>query len=115
MLKVKTGKVPIFATALLGLFFVPAGLWFLFLAIMDFRMLNLVIGVISLVLFGGIALINLRAHFKSVKYFSNDGIMRNDGRNFAWSEMSRVVTQTRINRRNGVAYSGKDQQFSGNI
>ncbi|MEP6902498.1 MAG: hypothetical protein ABJA66_12155 [Actinomycetota bacterium] len=96
-------------------------------------MLNLVLGIALPALFGGIVLINLRAHFKSVKYFSNDGIMRNDGRNFAWSELHRVITQTRIKSANGhrqnylahqnplqkrrisVAHSGKDQQFRGNF
>jgi hypothetical protein len=54
------------------------------------------IGLMCLILFGVVVWLILRGHGKSVKYFSDEGLVRNDGRGFAWTDLSRVVNQFRI-------------------
>lgn len=88
-LEVKTSKVHIVATALLGLFFVPIGL----LLIINGRF---ELGFLALVMFAAVFLLVRRAHQKTVKYFSDEMLVRNDGKSFAWADLHRVVNQIRI-------------------
>jgi hypothetical protein len=49
-----------------------------------------------LVAYGAISWLVRRGHARSVKYFSDEGLARNDGRSFAWADLNRVVDQIRI-------------------
>ena len=87
-LDVKTSKLHIVATALLGLFFVPIGL----LLIINGRF---GIGLLALVMFVVVFLLVRRGHRKTVRYFSDEKLVRNDGKSFAWADLNRVVNQIR--------------------
>ena len=95
-LEVKLSKLPLILAVLLGLFFVPAGLGLLINGLLKgFEVVPLGIGVMLLVTFVVIVLLIRRGQVKSVRYFSDDGLVRNDGRSFAWAELDRVVNQVR--------------------
>jgi hypothetical protein len=98
-LEVKTDKLQFIIAFLLGLFFVPIGLWNLVRASSrGFSVMPLVMGLMLLGLYSVVIWLVFRGYYKSVKYFSDEGLVRNDGRNFAWSELSRVVYQLRRSR-----------------
>lgn len=54
------------------------------------------IGAAVLLLFGVVIWLVRRGHAKSVKYFSDEGLTRNDGRSFLWTDLNRVVNQWTI-------------------
>jgi len=60
------------------------------------------IGLVSLMLFGVVVWLVRRGHKKSVRRFSAEGLVRNDGQSFAWPELCRVVDRVRV--RNGRKY-----------
>jgi hypothetical protein len=96
-LEVKTSKLQFILAVLLGLFFVPFGL----LSLIDgwlkgFAPVPLGIGLMLLVTYGAIIWLVRRGHARSVKYFSDEGLARNDGRSFAWVDLNRVVDQIKI-------------------
>jgi hypothetical protein len=96
-LEVKTSKLQLILAILLGLFFVPFGL----LSLMDglskgFAVVPLGMGLMMLVAYGAIIWLIRRGHANSVKYFSDEGLARNDGRSFLWNDLNRVVDQIRI-------------------
>jgi len=96
-LVVKTSKFPYVLIVLLGLFFVPFGVGLLIAGVVrggDVGSLG--IGFLLLLTFTGIVLLMRRGHRKSVKYFSPEGLVRNDGHSFKWSELNRVVNKVRI-------------------
>lgn len=97
-LQVKTSKLHFILVILLGLFFVPLGSMIVINGLLKGRVLApLVIGTFSL---GGYALVVWavrRGHGRSVRSFSEEGLLRNDGRQFLWTDLSRVVNQIRIN------------------
>lgn len=96
-LEVKASKTTFVLVILLGLFFIPMGLMSLLSGLLKgFNIVPFGIGLMCLVLFGFVVWLILRGHGKSVKYFSDEGLMRNDGRSFAWADLSRVVNQFRI-------------------
>ena len=96
-LEVKASKTPFVLLILLGLFFVPMGLVNLFSGLLKgFSVVPLGIGLMCLLLFGVLVWVILRAHGKSVRYLSEEGLVRNDGRRFSWSELSRVVDKVRV-------------------
>jgi hypothetical protein len=98
-LEVKTDKLQFIITVLLGLFFVPVGLWSLIRTISTgFSVVPLVIGLMMLGSYSAIIWLVFRGYYKSVKYFSEEGLVRNDGRQFAWTQLSRVVYQLRRSR-----------------
>ncbi len=49
-----------------------------------------------LVMFAAVMWLVRRGHARSIRYFSDEGLVRNDGRSFAWADLSRVVNQFRI-------------------
>ncbi|MBC7933530.1 MAG: hypothetical protein H7Z38_23465 [Rubrivivax sp.] len=96
-LEVRASKLPLILVILLGLFFVPMGLGSLLTGLLkDFEMVPLGIGVMSLIMFGVIVWLIRRGHKRSVKYLSEEGLVRNDGLSFSWADLSRVVNQVRI-------------------
>ncbi len=93
MLKVKTSKAPIIAIAVLGILLVPLELFFLVAGIITFNGVGIAIGLMGLVVFSLALGLFLWGYFKSVKHFTNDGLTRNDGRQFYWKELNRVAYQ----------------------
>ena len=96
-LEVKASRTQFALVILLGLFFIPMGLWCVLSGLLrSGNIVPLGIGVMCLLMFGVIVWLVLRAHRKSVKYLSEEGLVRNDGRSFSWSELSRVVDKVRV-------------------
>jgi hypothetical protein len=101
-LEVKTDKLQFILAIMLGLFFVPFGLWSLIRGLLTgFSAVPLIMGFMALLLYGVVVWLVFRGYFQSVKYFSHEGLVRNDGRNFAWADLSRVVNQITTNPRTG--------------
>lgn len=100
-LEVKTSKVTAVCAVLLGLIIVPLALGNLYQAISRGRVVApLLIGVVMLALLGTVLWLARRGHLRSVKCFTEDGLTRNDGRRFAWPDLSCVVDQ--LHRRRGM-------------
>lgn len=96
-LEVKTSKLQFILAVLLGLFLVPLGAFSLVNGLLkDFAPVPLGISLMLLVTYGAIVWLVRRGHARSVKYFSDEGLARNDGRNFAWADLNRVVDQIKI-------------------
>jgi hypothetical protein len=98
-LKVETSKLHFVLVGLLGLFFIPVSLLLLIDAVSKgFKIGFLAVGFASLVLYGVVVWLVRRGHVMTVKYFSDKGVVRNDGRSLAWADLSRVVDQIRFDR-----------------
>jgi len=97
-LDVRADKLTLVLVILLGLFFVPMGLALLTSA----GIARAAIGLVCLMLFGVVVWLVRRGHKKSVRRFSAEGLVRNDGQSFAWPELCRVVDRVRV--RNGRKY-----------
>ena len=96
-LEVKTSKLQLVLAVLLGLLFVPLGLASLAGGLSGgFRIVPVAFGLLMLCTFAAVMWLGRRGHARSVRYFSDEGLVRNDGRSFAWSDLSRVVDQIRI-------------------
>ena len=96
-LEVQTSKLQLVLAILLGLFFVPLGLgMFINGLLKGFAVVPLGIGFMMLAAYGAIVWLVRRGHANSVNYFSDEGLARNDGRRFVWTELKRVVDQLRI-------------------
>jgi len=96
-LEVKTSKLQLILAALLGILFVPLGLASLAGGLAGgFEVVPVALGLLMLCVFAAVMWLVRRGHAKSVRYFSDEGLVRNDGRSFAWSDLSRVVNQIRI-------------------
>ena len=101
-LEVKTSKVTLVCAVLLGLIIVPLALGNIYQAVSRGRIVApLLIGVPLLALLGSVLWIARRGHLRSVKCFNEEGLMLNDGRTFAWPDLSCVVDQ--IHRRRGMS------------
>jgi hypothetical protein len=96
-LEVKGSKTQFVLVILLGLFFIPMGLVCVVSGLLrGVKIVPLGIGLMCLLMFGVIVWLILRAYRKSVKYLSEEGLVRNDGRSLSWSELSRVVDKVRV-------------------
>jgi hypothetical protein len=96
-LEVKTSKLPLILAVLLGLFFIPLGSWCLVAGLAEgFAPVPLGIGLMMMATHGAVVWLVRRGHARSVKYFSDEGLARNDGLVLAWADLSRVVNQIRI-------------------
>jgi hypothetical protein len=96
-LEVKTSRLQLVLAVLLGLFFIPLGLASLAGGLSrGFRVVPVVIGLLMLGAFATVMWLVRRGHARSVRYFSDEGLTRNDGRSFAWADLSRVVNQVTI-------------------
>lgn len=99
LLEVKTSKLQFILVILLGLFFVPVGLLLVISAILNgFKVVFLVIGLMALIIYAVVFWMVLRAYLKSVKYFSSEALVCNNGKSYAWADLSRVVDQIRLHR-----------------
>jgi hypothetical protein len=91
-LRVKTGGLQVVLIAVIGLIFLPLGLGIFLNGIAGgLKVVPIVIGTLMLVTFTSVLFVFLRGHRRSVKYLSEQGLTRNDGREFLWAELSRVV------------------------
>ena len=96
-LEVKASKLTFVLVILLGLFLVPMGLATLLMGLLKgFAIGPSGIGLMCLIMFGFIVWLIRRAHKRSVKYLSEEGLVRNDGRSFSWADLSRVVDRVRV-------------------
>jgi hypothetical protein len=96
-LEVKTSKLQLVLAVLLGLLFVPLALLSLAGGLMrGFKVVPVALGLLMLAAFAAVMWLVRRGHSKSVRYFSDEGLVRNDGRSFAWADLRRVVNQIRI-------------------
>jgi len=96
-LEVKADNLQFILVILLGLFFLPLGLFNLVSGLAKgFAPARLGIGLVTLALYGAVVWLVRRGHARSVKSFSELGLVRNDGRSFAWADLSRVVNQVRF-------------------
>ncbi|MGH9970878.1 MAG: hypothetical protein ACREBG_24225 [Pyrinomonadaceae bacterium] len=115
-LEVKASKLPLILAVLLGLFFVPLGLVMLINGLLKgFDVVPLGIGFMMLVAYGAIIWLIRRGHVRSVKHFSDEGVTCNDGRNFAWADLSRVVDQMRISPAGRKALWRTEIQFKSDL
>jgi hypothetical protein len=106
-LEVKTRGLQFAMLVLLGLFMVPLGALLLIGELSKGSRLSparLAVGFAPLAVYGAVAWLFRRAHVRSVKYFSDGGLVRNDGRSFAWAELSLVINRIRLNRVTGIKY-----------
>src|ERR1044072_7358760 len=96
-LEVKADNLQFIMVILLGLFLLPLGLFNLISGLTKgFAPARAGIGLAILALYGAVIWLVRRGHGRSVKYFSGSGLVRNDGRSFAWADLSRVVNQVRF-------------------
>jgi hypothetical protein len=106
-LKVKTRNLQFILVILLGVFMIPLGLLLVINELSKGAKLTpamLMIGLMTLITYGAVAWLFRRGHVKSVKYFSDEGLVLNDGRSFAWTDLSRVVDRIRLNRVTGIKF-----------
>ena len=98
-LEVKTSKVTLVCAVLLGLVIVPLALGNIYQAISRGRVIApLLLGVAMLALLGTVLWLGLKGHRRSVKCFTEEGLTRNDGRRFAWTDLNCVVDQLHSKR-----------------
>lgn len=98
ILVVETGRTRFNAAVLLGLFIIPISLLTVTSALRrGFKFAPLALGLVMLVLYGVIIWLLRRARARSVKYFTAKGLLRGDGQELPWADLSRVVKQ--INKR----------------
>jgi len=95
--EVKADNLQFIMVILLGLFLLPLGLFNLISGVTKgFAPARLGIGLATLALYGSVLWLVRRGHGRSVRSFSESGLVRNDGRSFAWADLSRVVDQVRF-------------------
>lgn len=97
-LEVRADKLTLVLVILLGIFFIPMGAALL----IGSGLAHAAIGLVCLTLFGVVVWLVRRGHKRSVRRFSAQGLVRNDGQSFAWAELHRVVDKVRV--RNGRKY-----------
>lgn len=92
---------------LVGLFMVPLGLLLVVNGLTKGSgpsLSMLMIGLMPLLIYGVVAWLFLRAYRRSARYFTDEGLVLNDGKSLAWADLSRVVEQTRLNRVTGATF-----------
>lgn len=93
-IELKTSNLQITSLWLLGLFLVPVSVMTIKDAIQrGFKAGPLILGLVMLILFVVAVYLNLRGRWKSVRSFSQTGLIRRDGQQFSWNDLSRVVVQ----------------------
>lgn len=113
-LEVKADNLQFILVILLGLFFLPFGLFNLIGGLAKgFAPARTGIGLVILALYGAVLWLVRRGRGRSVKYFSDSGLVRNDGRSFEWADLSRVVNQVRFRANIKVIWRTEIQFKSG--
>ncbi|HEU4562540.1 MAG TPA: hypothetical protein VFS20_32215 [Longimicrobium sp.] len=94
-LEVRTSRMHVVAAVVLGIFLIPLSVLSLVMGVSSGNAVQLGIGVMMLAVYGGVVALMRRGRSRSVKYFSDQGLERNDGRFLPWTELERVVHQIR--------------------
>jgi hypothetical protein len=96
-LDVETSRLQPVLLVVLGVIMVPLGVGSLIMGASDgISVVPVVLGLAMLATFTGVVWLGRRAHGRSVRYFSDEGLERNDGQRLAWTDLERVVHQVRI-------------------
>ena len=102
-IQIKSSQLQITSLVLLGLFLIPVSLMTIKDAVQrGFKIGPLILGLVMLSLYVVALRLNLRGRRRSVKSFSETGLVRRDGQQFAWKDLSRVVVQIKISGRKRV-------------
>lgn len=95
-LDVRTSRRHWVSTLVLGIVIVPLSLASLAMGVSGgVRPVQLGMGALLLAAYAGVLVLIRRGRARSVKYFSDQGLERNDGRFLPWTELERVVHQVR--------------------
>ena len=93
-LEVKTSKTQLVCLIILAFFVVPLAGGTIYSSFRrGFSPAPFLIGFVMLALYGVILWLVLRAHRRSVRFFSDEGLTRHDGHRFPWSDLSHVINQ----------------------
>lgn len=95
-LEVQTSRMQPVLMGVMGAIFIPLGVASIYVGVSDgFSAVPVALGVAMLATFVGIRWLTRRAHGRSVRWFTREGLERNDGQRYAWSDLERVVHQVR--------------------
>lgn len=99
-LEVKTRNLQAVLLIVLGLFMVPLGLMVFISELRSprFELARAMVGLMPIIIYAGVVWLFRRAYTRSVKYFSDEGLILNSGKSLAWADLSQVVDQVRYNR-----------------
>lgn len=96
-LDVETSRVQSAAAIAAGVIMVPLGVGAIATGLAGSGgMVPVAIGVVMLATFGLVVWLQRRAHARSVRYFSDEGLERNDGKWLPWTDLERVIYQIRV-------------------
>ena len=96
-LDVETSKLQPMAAVVAGVVMVPIALLSLASGVMrGFAPMPLVMGVLMLAMFGALVALVRWGGRKSIRYLTEEGMERGDGRWLPWTELERVVNQIRV-------------------
>jgi hypothetical protein len=95
---VETSRMQFAAAAVAGLIMVQLGLATLVMGMSGSQVAPIGIGVMMLATFGVVVWLVRRARARSVRYFSSEGLERNDGKWLPWAELECVVYRVRVVR-----------------
>jgi hypothetical protein len=114
ILEVETGKTQFIAAILLGIFIVPMSVMTMTSAFRrGFKVAPFAIGLVMLIGYGVVLWLIRRARARSVKCFTDEGLLRFDGRSFAWKDLNRVVKQLNKRRYRTIPWRTEIQFRSG--
>jgi hypothetical protein len=95
-LNVETRKLQPMMSIVLAVIMVPLGVLSIVMGLSGgVEPVPLGIGVMMLGTYGAVTALSRRGRSRSVKFFSEQGLERNDGRWLSWAELERVVHQVR--------------------
>ena len=101
-LDVETSRLQPMMAVVAGVFMVPLGLASLASGVMrGFAVVPVALGLAMLAMFGVVLALVRKGGSKSVRYLTEEGLERGDGRWLPWTELERVVQQIRVNPANG--------------
>lgn len=95
-LDVVTSRMHSVMLVVMGILFIPLALASVAMGVSGgIHTTQLGLGVLMLVAYGAVLVLVRRGRSRSVKYFSPQGLERNDGRFLQWDQLERVVHQVR--------------------
>ena len=108
----KTNPQRVLNVLLAVLIFLP-GAYLLFNGLWILEPLPFLLGLANLAMYAFVVWLGRRANVRSVSYFSNEGLARNDGRTLPWTNLIRVVTQIHNGRiwRIEIHFTGGDSAW----